>query len=367
MKIGITCYPTYGGSGVVATELGMELAARGHEVHFITYANPIRLDPEQANVHYHEVEVTTYPLFQYPPYVLALASRMAEIAEWRELDLLHVHYAVPHSAAALLARQMVAPRRRLPFVTTLHGTDITIVGADRSYFGVTKFMIEQSDGVTSISEYLRAETNQVFGIERPIEVIPNFVNCTQYQPAMGPHEGRPRLLHISNFRPVKRVTDCIRILAAVRREVDAELWMAGDGPDRSAAEQLAHELGLAAHVRFLGKQSHIERLIPQTDVLLLPSRLESFGLVALEAMACGVPPVATRAGGLVEVVTPGVDGYLEEVGDVEGQARRVLELLTTPVLRARMRNAARRSAEQRYCTSRIIPQYERYYESVLQG
>lgn len=367
MKIGITCYPTYGGSGVVATELGMELAARGHEVHFITYANPIRLDPEQANVHYHEVEVTTYPLFQYPPYVLALASRMAEIAEWRELDLLHVHYAVPHSAAALLARQMVAPRRRLPFVTTLHGTDITIVGADRSYFGVTKFMIEQSDGVTSISEYLRAETNQVFGIERPIEVIPNFVNCTQYQPAMAPHEGRPRLLHISNFRPVKRVTDCIRILAAVRREVDAELWMAGDGPDRSAAEQLAHELGLAAHVRFLGKQSHIERLIPQTDVLLLPSRLESFGLVALEAMACGVPPVATRAGGLVEVVTPGVDGYLEEVGDVEGQARRVLELLTTPVLRARMRNAARRSAEQRYCTSRIIPQYERYYESVLQG
>jgi L-malate glycosyltransferase len=365
MRIGITCYPTYGGSGIVATELGMELAARGHEIHFITYANPIRLDPEAANVHYHEVEVSNYPLFQHPPYVLALASRMAEIAEWRNLDLLHVHYAVPHSAAALLAQQMVAGRRRLPFVTTLHGTDITIVGADRSYFGVTKFMIEKSDGVTSISEYLRRETNAVFALERPIEVIPNFVNCTQYQPAFAPHGGRPRLLHISNFRPVKRVTDCVRILAAVRRDADAELWMAGDGPDRSAAEQLAHELGIADHVTFLGKQSHIERLLPQTDVLLLPSRLESFGLVALEAMACGVVPVSTRVGGLPEVVTHGTDGFLEEPGDVEAQARRVVELLTAPVLRARMSNAARRAAEQRFCTSLIIPRYERYYESVL--
>lgn len=365
MKIGITCYPTYGGSGVVATELGMELAARGHEVHFITYANPIRLDTDLPNVHYHEVEVSSYPLFQYPPYVLALASRMAEIAEWQDLDLLHVHYAVPHSAAALLAQQMVAPKRRLPFVTTLHGTDITIVGADRSYFGVTRFMIEKSDGVTSISDYLRAETNQVFGIERPIEVIPNFVNCIQYQPRPSPHEGRPRLIHISNFRPVKRVTDCIRVLAAVRREIDAELWMAGDGPDRSAAEQLAHELGISAHVRFLGKQNHIERLLPETDVLLLPSRLESFGLVALEAMACGVVPVATCAGGLVEVVTPGVDGFLEEVGDVDAQARRVVEILSSSIARARLRNAARRTAETRFCTTRIIPRYERYYESVL--
>lgn len=365
MKIGITCYPTYGGSGIVATELGMELAARGHEVHFITYANPIRLDPEVPNVHYHEVEVTTYPLFQYPPYVLALASRMAEIAEWRQLDLLHVHYAVPHSAAALLAQQMLAGRRRLPFVTTLHGTDITIVGADRSYYGITKFVIEKSDGVTSISEYLRAETRTVFQLERPVEVIPNFVNCTQYQPAAKPCAGRPRLLHISNFRPVKRVTDCLRILAAVRREIDAELWLAGDGPDRSAAEQLAHELGLADHVTFLGKQSHIERLLPQAAVLLLPSGLESFGLAALEAMACGVVPIATRVGGLPEVITPGVDGFLEEVGDVESQARRAVELLSSSVRRARMSQAARRTAEQRFCTSRIIPLYERYYESVL--
>jgi L-malate glycosyltransferase len=365
MKIGITCYPTYGGSGIVATELGMELAHRGHEVHFITYANPIRLDPEVANVHYHEVEVTSYPLFQYPPYVLALASRMAEIAEWQDLDLLHVHYAVPHSAAALLAQQMVAPRRRLPFVTTLHGTDITIVGADRSYFGVTRFMIEQSNGVTAISDYLRAETNAVFDIQRPIEVIPNFVNCSLYQPAMAPHPGRPRLLHISNFRPVKRVTDCLRILAEVRREVDAELWMAGDGPDRSAAEQLAHQLGIHQHVTFLGKQSHIERLLPQTDILLLPSELESFGLVALEAMACGVVPVATAVGGLTEVVTPGVDGFLEAVGDTAAHARRVLELLSSSVLRARFASAARRNAEQRFCTTRIIPLYEQYYRDVI--
>ncbi len=367
MKIGITCYPTYGGSGIVATELGMELAARGHEVHFITYANPIRLDPDTPNVYYHEVEASTYPLFQHPPYVLALASRMAEIAEWQNLDLLHVHYAIPHSAAALLARQMLAPKRRLPYVTTLHGTDITIVGADRSYFGITKYTTEQSDGVTSISDYLKRETESVFGVACPIEVIHNFVNCSLYQPLMERHKGRPRLLHISNFRAVKRVTDCIRILEAVRREVDAELWMVGDGPDRSAAEQLAHELGVHPHVRFMGKQNHVERLIPQTDILLLPSRLESFGLVALEAMACGVVPIATRVGGLLEVVTPGRDGFLEEVGDIQAQSARAIELLTTSVLRARMAAAARHSAENRFCTTRIIPLYEQYYRKVLEA
>lgn len=367
MKIGITCYPTYGGSGIVATELGMELAARGHEVHFIAYSNPIRLDPDTPNVFYHEVEVSTYPLFQHPPYVLALASRMAEIADWRNLDLLHVHYAIPHSAAALLARQMLQHKRRLPFVTTLHGTDITIVGADRSYFGITKFTTEQSDGVTSISHYLKQETERVFAVECPIEVIHNFVNCTLYQPALDRHPGPARLLHVSNFRAVKRITDCIQILAIVRREIDAELWMVGDGPEHSAAEQLAHELGVNEHVRFMGKQNHIERLIPQTDVLLLPSRLESFGLVALEAMACGVVPVATRVGGLPEVVTHGKDGFLEEVGDVESQACRVAEILSSSVLRARMATAARRTAEDRFCTSRIIPQYEAYYRRVLEA
>ncbi|MCX7605636.1 MAG: N-acetyl-alpha-D-glucosaminyl L-malate synthase BshA, partial [Bryobacteraceae bacterium] len=290
LRIGITCYPTYGGSGIVATELGMELAARGYEVHFITYANPIRLDPGLPRIQYHEVEVATYPLFQYPPYDLALASRMLEIAEWQQLHLLHVHYAIPHAASAFLARAMMADKRRLPYVTTLHGTDITLVGSDRSYLPITRFTIEQSDGVTAISEHLRRETHSALGVRRSVRVIYNFVNCDLYRPARAPHEGRPRLLHISNFRPVKRAPDCVRILARVRESVDCELWMAGDGPDRGAAERLAFELGVHGHVRFLGKQDHIERLIPQCDVLLLPSEMESFGLAALEAMACGVVP-----------------------------------------------------------------------------
>lgn len=365
MRIGITCYPTYGGSGIVATELGMELAARGHEVHFITYANPIRLDPAMENVFYHEVEVSTYPLFQYPPYVLALASRMAEVAEWRELDLLHVHYAIPHSVAAMLAKQMLAKSRRLPYVTTLHGTDITIVGADHSYFGITKFSIEQSDGVTSISGYLKDETHTVFGVKTDIEVIPNFVNCSQYMPSLAPHEGRPRLLHISNFRAVKRVNDCIRILAKVRQHVDAELWMAGDGPERSGAESLAHELGLSGHVKFLGKQNRIREMLPQTDVLLLPSELESFGLVALEAMACGVIPVATNVGGLPEVIAHGKDGFLEAVGDIDAHATRVVEILSSSVIKGRMAALARRTAETRFCTTKIIPAYEAYYRRIL--
>lgn len=364
MRIGITCYPTYGGSGIVATELGSELAQRGHEVHFITYSNPIRLDPAQPRVYFHEVEVSSYPLFQHPPYMLALASRMAEIAEWQNLDLLHVHYAIPHSASAMLARQMVAARRRLPYVTTLHGTDITIVGTDRAYFPITQYTIEQSDAVTSISEDLRRETIEVFHIQREIRVIPNFVNCDLYKPARERHAGRPRLLHISNFRAVKRVTDCVRILAEVRRHVDAELWMAGDGPEQGAAEALAHELGVHEAVRFLGKQDHIERLIPQCDVLLLPSRQESFGLAALEAMACGVVPVATRVGGLPEVVIHGESGYLEAVGDVAGQAGRVLELLGNPALRAEMERQARQRAEKVFCSTLIIPRYEALYHEL---
>jgi L-malate glycosyltransferase len=364
MKIGITCYPTYGGSGIVATELGMELAARGHEVHFITYANPIRLDPGTPRISYHEVEVSTYPLFQYPPYDLALASRMAEVAEWQELDLLHVHYAIPHSASALLARQMIAPRRRLPYITTLHGTDITLVGADRSYLPITRFSIEQSNGVTAISHNLKKQTIEDLGVTNEIRVIHNFVNCDLYRMAKEPHEGRPRLLHISNFREVKRITDCVRILAAVRKQIDAELWMAGDGPDRSAAERLAFELGVHEHISFLGKQNHIERLIPKTDVLLLPSRMESFGLSALEAMACGVVPVATRVGGVPELITHGVDGFLENVGDVDSQALRCVELLSDPQLRNRMKWAARDTAESRFCTTRIIPMYEAYYQEV---
>ncbi|MEK7405377.1 MAG: N-acetyl-alpha-D-glucosaminyl L-malate synthase BshA [Acidobacteriota bacterium] len=371
MRVGITCYPTYGGSGIVATELGLELANRGHEVHFITYANPIRLDAGIPRIHYHEVEVSTYPLFQYPPYSLALASRMAEVAEHYGLDVLHVHYAIPHSIAALLAQQMLAARRRLPFVTTLHGTDITLVGADRSYFRITKFSIEQSDGVTSISEYLKKRTAEVFGVGNEIRVITNFVNCETYQPdparrrqaGLAP-PGEKLLIHISNFRPVKRVQDCIRILKEVRKRTPAHLLMVGDGPEYSPAQSLADELGLGQHVTFLGKQSHVERLIPLAHVLLLPSELESFGLVALEAMACGVPPLATRVGGVPELITDGVDGCLEPVGDVAAHAGRVLELLTDDELYGRLSRAARHTAETRFCSTLVIPQYERYYQEV---
>lgn len=374
LRIGITCYPTYGGSGIVATELGLELANRGHEVHFITYSNPIRLDPGIPRIHYHEVEVSNYPLFQYPPYCLALASRMAETAETYRLDLLHVHYAIPHSIAALLAQQMLSVERRLPFITTLHGTDITLVGVDRSYFPITKFSIEQSNGVTSISEYLRKQTVEVFGVANDIRVIQNFVNCDTYQPDPEKHrarnfapDGEPLLIHLSNFRPVKRVLDCIHILAEVRRHTPAHLLMVGDGPDRGPAEQLARQLGLKAHVSFLGKQNHVERLIPLAHVLLMPSELESFGLAALEAMACGVPPVATNVGGVPELVISGVDGFLEEMGDVKAQAMRVLELLADASLHQRMAKAARQTAVTRFCTDKIIPLYETYYEEVRSG
>ncbi len=365
MKIGITCYPTYGGSGIVATELGLELARRGHEIHFITYANPIRLAPDTPRIHYHEVEVSSYPLFQYPPYCLALASRMAEVARTYHLDLLHVHYAIPHSIAALLAQQMLAKERRLPFITTLHGTDITLVGADRSYFGITKFSIEQSDGVTSISENLRAHTETFFSIARPIEVIHNFVNCDIYLPARERSGEEKLLVHLSNFRPVKRVHDCIRVLAEVRRRVPARLAMVGDGPERGSAERLAEELGVAPYVDFLGKQDHIERLLPAMHVLLMPSEMESFGLAALEGMACGVVPVATRVGGVPELITDGVDGFLEAPGAVEAQAGRVVELLTDEARYASMAAAARKTAETRFCSSRIIPRYERFYEACL--
>jgi L-malate glycosyltransferase len=372
VNVGITCYPTYGGSGIVATELGLELAARGHEVHFITYSNPIRLDPGTPRIHYHEVEVSSYPLFQYPPYCLALASRMAEVAETYELDVLHVHYAIPHSIAAMLAQQMLSARRRLPFITTLHGTDITLVGTDRSYFPITKFSIEQSNGITSISEYLRLETVNVFGVANEIRVIKNFVNCELYHPdnektgvAQYAPAGEKLLIHVSNFRTVKRVFDCVRILAEVRRKAPAHLLMVGDGPDRGPAEHLARELNVDRHVTFLGKQNHIERLMPLAHVLLMPSALESFGLVALEAMACGVVPVATRVGGVPELVTDGEDGYLEMPGDIEAQAGRVTALLSDDQLHYRMAKTGRWNASEQYCPDKIIPLYEEYYQDVI--
>jgi N-acetyl-alpha-D-glucosaminyl L-malate synthase BshA len=374
VNVGITCYPTYGGSGIVATELGLELATRGHEVHFISYANPIRLDAGMPRIHYHEVEVSTYPLFQYPPYCLALASRMAEVAESYDLDVLHVHYAVPHSISAMLAQQMLAPTRRLPFITTLHGTDITLVGVDPSYFPITKFSIEKSNGITAVSDYLREQTVEVFGVANEIRVVKNFVNCERYKPDEGKAgaaeyapAGEKLLLHLSNFRPVKRALDCVRILAEVRKSTPAHLLMAGDGPDRGPAEHLARSLKVEKHVSFLGKQNHVERLIPLAHVLLMPSEMESFGLVALEAMACGVVPVATNVGGVSELITDREDGFLEAVGDVAAQSARVVELLTDDDLHYRMRKAGRWNASERFCAEKIIPMYEKYYEDVVKG
>jgi N-acetyl-alpha-D-glucosaminyl L-malate synthase BshA len=377
MKIGITCYPTYGGSGVVATELGLELAERGHEVHFISYAQPIRLSGPHPNIHYHEVEVSRYPLFEYPPYDLALASRMAEVAELYDLDLLHVHYAIPHSVSALLARQMMAakPRgRKLPFVTTLHGTDITLVGLDRSYLPITRFSIEQSDGVTAISQYLQERTLREFDIRNEIKVIYNFVNCDVYCRGEGVSElkqeyapnGERLLVHLSNFRPVKRVTDCIEVFDRVRKQIPSKLLMIGDGPDRSRAEWLAVQKGIHNDVVFLGKQEQVQEKLAMADILLLPSELESFGLAALEGMACEVVPIATRVGGIPELIEHGKSGYLADVGDVDTMARYALELLSDEKALHKMAKASRAVAQSRFCASRIIPQYEEFYRRVLE-
>lgn len=375
MKIGITCYPTYGGSGVVATELGIELAARGHEIHFITYSQPFRLAGRDSNIRYHEVPVSNYPLFEYPPYDLALATRMAEVAELHALDLLHVHYAIPHSVSALLARQMLATRgRHLPFITTLHGTDITLVGLDRSYLPITRFGIDESDGVTAISSHLRERTRENLGITREIEVIRNFVNCDFYvrDPGLAAQQ-RPRfakpgeslLVHLSNFRPVKRVLDVIETFARVSRALPARLLMIGDGPERSAAEFLAMRLGIGDRVDFVGKQDNVNELLALSDLMLMPSEMESFGLAALEAMACRVPAVATRVGGVPELIEDGVNGLLYEIGDVDGMAAGAISILTDPAKLERLSNAARRTAQDHFCASRIIPHYERYYERVL--
>jgi len=378
MKIGITCYPTYGGSGVVATELGLELADRGHEVHFISYSQPIRLTKAHPNIHFHEVEVSRYPLFEYPPYDLALATRMAEVAEIYDLDLLHVHYAIPHSVSAMLARQMLScdharPRRRLPYVTTLHGTDITLVGSDPSYLPITRFSIDQSDGVTAISDYLKRRTLEVFAVQTPIQVIPNFVNCDLYHrtPELLEHRsqyasaGEKILVHLSNFRPVKRLGDVIEIFDRVQQKIPARLLLIGDGPERSSAEWLAVKKGIHNKVEFLGKQDRINEKLAVADVMLLPSELESFGLAALEAMACEVVPIATKEGGLPEVVDHGKTGFLVAVGDVETMANYAIEILSDENKLREMGERARASAQARFCASKIIPMYERFYREVL--
>jgi N-acetyl-alpha-D-glucosaminyl L-malate synthase BshA len=378
MKIGITCYPTYGGSGVVATELGLELAQRGHEIHFISYAQPIRLRGAEPNIHYHEVEVSRYPLFDYPPYDLALATRMAEVAQLYALDLLHVHYAIPHSVSAMLARQMLAagPRaQRLPFVTTLHGTDITLVGLDRSYLSITRYSIEQSDGVTAISNYLRDRTQRVFDVKNRIEVIYNSVNCDVYcrNETMAEEMRREYsignqrvLVHLSNFRPVKRLTDVIEIFDRVHKQIPSKLLLIGDGPDRSVAEWLAVQKGIHDDVLFLGKQDQIYDKLSVGDIMLLPSELESFGLAALEAMACEVVPIATRAGGVPEVVDHGKTGYLADVGDVETMARYAIDLLNDEQKLREIGKQARAAAMERFCSTKIVKQYEDFYRRVLE-
>ncbi|HEX4019818.1 MAG TPA: N-acetyl-alpha-D-glucosaminyl L-malate synthase BshA [Acidobacteriaceae bacterium] len=377
MKIGITCYPTYGGSGVVATELGIELAARGHEVHFISYSQPFRLAGRESQIRYHEVPVSNYPLFEFPPYDLALATRMSEVAEYYDLDLLHVHYAIPHSVSALLARQMLAREgRRLPFVTTLHGTDITLVGADHAYLPITRYAIDESDGVTAISDYLRQKTVETFGTTREIAVISNFVNCdiyvrdkekTERLRAQYASKDEPLLMHLSNFRPVKRVRDVIEVFARVAQKMPARLLMVGDGPERSVAEWLALQLKIHDRVLFLGKQDSIHELLPVADLMLMPSELESFGLAALEAMACEVPTIGTAVGGVPELIEDGVTGLLFPVGAVEAMGDAAIALLQDPARLQKMAKAARCVAQQTYCASHVIPRYEQFYESVLRS
>jgi N-acetyl-alpha-D-glucosaminyl L-malate synthase BshA len=369
MNIGITCYPTVGGSGAVAAELGKQLARRGHTVHFVSYRLPFRLDEFSDNIRFHEIDVTTYSLFEYPPHDLALAAKMAEVGRERRLDVFHVHYAIPHAITGFLAQEMLGPEApRL--ITTLHGTDITLVGQDRSFFEITRFGIERSQGVTAVSEFLKKMTVDEFEVRNPIEAIPNFVDLSLYAPRhrdrsalAGP--GDQVLLHVSNFRPVKRVVDVVRIFERVNREVPSVLLMVGEGPERASAQALARRLGVADRVRFMGRQDHIEDILAMADVFLLPSELESFGLSALEAMASAVPVVGSDAGGLPEVVKHTETGFLLPVGDVEGMATRTVEILKDEEHRRCLGQAGRRRAAALFGADRIVTQYEKYYEKVL--
>ncbi|HYE15777.1 MAG TPA: N-acetyl-alpha-D-glucosaminyl L-malate synthase BshA [Pyrinomonadaceae bacterium] len=372
MNIGITVYPTYGGSGIVGSELGKELAERGHTVHFISSALPTRLTQLSERVRFHEVEMMSYPLFEHQPYTLALATKMADVAETENLDLLHVHYAIPHSISAILARESLKPHRLLPVITTLHGTDITLVGADRSYLPITRYGIAQSDGVTAVSNYLKRATADLFQFEH-IAVIPNFICASDYKRKFSEAlrrelapDGEPLLAHVSNFRPVKRPVDCVDILARVRgRGVGARLVMVGDGSERARAEHRARCLGVESYCSFVGKQPRIADYLSVADVLLLPSEQESFGLAALEAMACEVPVIASRVGGIPEVVDDGVTGCLAEVGDVEKMSDDAARLLSDDAARREMGARARDSAVSRYSTDLVIPQYIDFYERVI--
>ncbi|HEY8552451.1 MAG TPA: N-acetyl-alpha-D-glucosaminyl L-malate synthase BshA [Thermaerobacter sp.] len=375
LRIGISCYPSSGGSGVVATELGHQLAARGHQVHFISHDVPFRLDLTRPGIHFHPVEVPSYPLFTYPPYDLALANQMAAVAETWELDLLHVHYAIPHATAAYLARAMLGPGRPLRVVTTLHGTDITLLGTHPSFQRIVEFSINQSDAVTVVSRYLREATLAAFRVERPLEVIPNFVDPAVFRPPAQRDDpalrrglaepGERVLLHVSNFRPAKDAPTVIAVFARVCREVPARLLLVGHGPDVDRCAHMARQLGIADRVRFLGEHTDVARLLAAADLFLLPSRQEAFGLAALEAMACGVPVVAARTGGLPEVVEHGKTGYLLPPGDVEGMARCALELLRDPDRHAAFARAAAATARRRFAAEAIVPRYEALYRRLL--
>jgi N-acetyl-alpha-D-glucosaminyl L-malate synthase BshA len=373
MKIGIVCYPTFGGSGVVATELGKALADHGHQVHFVTYNQPARLDFFSENLFYHEVSVSKYPLFDYPPYELALASRLVDVVRFEKLDILHVHYAIPHASAAFMAKQILQTYGiYIPVVTTLHGTDITLVGKDRTYKPVVTFSINKSDGVTAVSEHLRKDTFEFFEIENEIRVIPNFIDLTRFSLKAKDHfkkaiapSGEKILIHTSNFRKVKRTQDVIRIFAKVFQKIPSKLLMVGDGEERADCEQLCRDLGVSENVRFLGKQDAIEEILSVSDLFLMPSQSESFGLAALEAMACKVPVISSNAGGLPELNVEGVTGFLKDIGDVDGMAEKAIYILEDEArLKTFKENALTRAKE--FDLSIILPIYENYYIEVIE-
>ena len=373
MRIGISCYPTYGGSGVVATELGKNLAIRGHEIHFITYALPYRLKEFHENIFYHEVKVPEYPLFEYPPYALALATKMAEIALNENLDLIHAHYAIPHAISAYMAKQMVIDKHPLKIITTLHGTDITLVGADASFMRITEYSINHSDAVTAVSEYLKNETIKIFNPKNPIKVIYNFIEdhptqqyvCDNLRTKLSPTND-PILAHISNFRPVKRVKDVIEIANRVLKKIPIRLVMIGDGPERYEAEKLARNYGIADKVIFMGKQEEIYLVLSSADIFILPSGSESFGLAALEAMSCGVTCITSDVGGLPEVNLHGVSGYIAPLGDIEKMSEYVIKILNEPHLKKELSENARTHALKNFHNDIIIPKYLDLYQEVLE-
>jgi L-malate glycosyltransferase len=376
MVIGITCYPVAGGSGIVATELGQQLAGRGHQVHFVSYAIPFRLDRYQANLFYHGVETTAYPLFKSPPYTLTLAAKMAEVARSSKVDVLHMHYAIPHATSAYLARQMLlADGNHAPkIITTLHGTDITLVGSDPSFFDITRFSITSSDGITAVSRYLADETKQVFGVQKDIRVIHNFFDERGFRPMPGDCRREEfassdefLISHVSNFRPVKRALDVIDTFTKIAAEVPAKLILIGEGPDTTLARRQITKKNLNDKVIFLGNQSRVEAVLPCCDLFLMPSEEESFGLAALEALACGVPVIGTTGTGLVEVVDDFKNGYLLPVGDTTSMARAGISLLKNPERLKEFKRAAADIAREKFSADRIVSQYESYYEEVLNG